>query len=382
MMLKMNICIISTSYPNEDGIGNTFVEQLVNAMTYAGHHCIVISPLNTYGNHYADRYKEYEIKRLDGDKKVEVYRPRIWNRNIPFLPVSTNGFLAQRAIEKTIVNNHLKFDIIYCHFFASAMYVWHYAHKYNIPLYVATGESKIKIFTQKPCLSFSWEKFRHDTNGVICVSTKNLEECISLGYADRRKCKVFPNGTNSILFKPLDKLSCREKLGYSKDDFITITVGEFSERKGQERIIKAIDQIASSRIKSIFIGDGDSISERDYILYKGKVRHDDLPTYLSVADVFVLPTLREGCCNAIVEAMACGLPIISSDLSFNHDILNRNNSIMIDPESPSAIAEAIKKLMNEPDYAQTLGSEALKTSLSLSIYDRAKNIIDFIQQTR
>lgn len=378
----MNICIISSSYPNEDGVGNTFVEQLVNAMTRIGHRCVVISPLNTFGNRQSEIYKEHEIKKIDTDATVEVFRPRIWNRNIPVVPISTNMYFEQKAIERTICRNKLQFDIFYCHFFASARLVWHYAHKRKIPLYVATGESKIRRFMQKPCLSFSWEKFKKDTNGVICVSTKNLEECVSLGYADRNKCMVFPNGMNPELFRPLDKIKCREELGYHENDFITITVGEISERKGQRRIIEAIDRISNSHIKSIFVGKGETLPKRDYILYEGKVRHDDLPKYLCAADVFVLPTLREGCCNAIVEAMACGLPIVSSDCSFNYDILNSGNSILVDPESTEAIAEALKTLINDRTLAENLAKAALKSSNSLSIDRRASNIIEFIRQTR
>ena len=184
----MRLCIISSTYPNEDGVGNTFVEQLVNAWARAGHQCVVISPLNTFGNDKASLYKEYETKVLNNGHKVDVYRPRIWNRNIPFLPISTNKYLAQRAIEKVIKAKKLIFDAIYCHFFSSGVIAWHYAHNHSIPLFVATGESTVKNPKfHKPCFSFSWEKFRKDTNAVVCVSTKNLEECVAAGYADREK---------------------------------------------------------------------------------------------------------------------------------------------------------------------------------------------------
>lgn len=376
----MKICVISSSYPNEDGVGNTFVEQLVNAMTRLGHQCVVISPLNTFGKDSVSNYKEHEVKCLDDGQTIEVYRPRIWNRNIPIIPISTNKYLAQRAIEKTIRKHKLEFDLFYCHFFASGVLAWHYAHKHHIPLFVATGESKIKPFSQKPCFGFSLSEFRHDTNGVVCVSSKNLEECIGLGYAEREKCKVFPNGANLQLFKPLDKKTCRKQIGLTDDDFLLITVGEFSERKGQNRIIKAVDSLSSPRMKTCFIGSGDSIADRDFVFYKGRVRHDDLPVYLNAADVFVLPTLREGCCNAIVEALACGLPVISSDKSFNYDILDESNSIMVDPENVNQIASAIRVLSEDEDKRNALAKGALNRALSLSIDQRAINIMNFIKK--
>lgn len=378
----MRLCIISSTYPNEDGVGNTFVEQLVNAWARLGHQCVVISPLNTFGNKGASLYKEHEVKSLSSGHSVEVFRPRIWNRNIPFFSISTNKHLMQRVIERVIRKESLSFDAIYCHFFKSGVVAWHYAHIRHIPLYIATGESTVKNPKfHKPCFSFSWEKFRKDTNAVVCVSTKNLEECVAAGYADREKCKVFPNGANLDLFKPLDKQLCRQKLGFKETDFITITVGEFSNRKGQKRVIQAIDSIGDAQIKSVFIGSGEQLPEREYILYKGKTAHDDLPVYLSAADVFVLPTLREGCCNAIIEAMACGLPIISSDRNFNYDVLNEKNSIMVDPDNPAEIASAIKSLFQDNRKQNKLSAGSLVSSKELSIDTRAQNIMDFIKKT-
>ena len=346
-----------------------------------GHHCVVVSPLNTFDYKDTTLYKEHEVKILDSGHSVEVFRPRIWMRNVPYLPVSTNRYFAQKSIERVLQTVGQKFDAIYCHFFASGINAWHYAHQHSLPLYVATGESTIRPRFQKPCWSFSWDHFRKDTHAVVCVSTKNLEECVSLGFADRGKCKVFPNGANLKLFKPLVRHQCRKQLGFNDSDFITITVGEFSNRKGQQRVIQAIDSIGEPAIKSIFIGRGEELPIRDYVLFKGGVPHDDLPVYLSAADVFVLPTLREGCCNAIVEAMACGLPIISSDKDFNHDILNQGNSILVDPNRPDELAVAIKELFLNPKKKEILSEGALESSMELSIDKRAENIMAYIQQT-
>lgn len=376
----MRICVVSTTYPNEDGIGNTFVEQLVNAMTRLGHQCVVISPLNTFGNNRSSIYKEHEIKDLGDNLTVEVFRPRVWNRNIPIVPISTNMYFAQRAIERTIKKHKLVFDLIYCHFFASGILAWHYASSNNIPLFVATGESKVKLFPQKPCLSFSLKKFKQYVRGVICVSTKNMDECVSLGYADRDKCKVFPNGANLQLFRPLDKKACRKQIGLESDMFLSVTVGEFSDRKGQNRIIKAIDSLSDTKIKACFIGKGEQpVADRDYVFYKGPVKHDELPVYLNAADVFVLPTLREGCCNAIVEALACGLPVISSDRSFNYDILDSANSVLVNPEDVNQISNAIKLLKEDERKRSALSEGALEKAKSLSINQRASNILRFIE---
>jgi glycosyltransferase involved in cell wall biosynthesis len=94
----------------------------------------------------------------------------------------------------------------------------------------------------------------------------------------------------------------------------------------------------------------------------------------------VLPTLNEGCCNAIVEALACGLPIVSSDRPFNYDILNKTNSILVDPMNINEIADAIRMLKENSMLRARLSEGALNTAKDLTINRRATKIMDFIKQ--
>lgn len=378
----MNICLISPSYPTKEGKGGYFfVEQLVNQFSAQGHNCTIIAPVNIATNYFVTKpYGSYhESFELDKGRTVEVYRPRYYGRDLRLFGVSWANNLCQRAIERVIRRHHLHLDVLYGHFFRSAVVVWRYASHHHIPLFVATGESTIPSIV-KPCSEFSVEKFRQYLSGVVCVSTKNKDEAIGLGYATAEQCAVFPNGVDLSLFKQMDSKECRKKLGLPQDKFIIVCAGNYTERKGQSRIVRAVEKLKNPSIGVVLVGRGNEVLKSNFILYKGFVNHDEVPLYLNASDIYVLPTRWEGCCNSIIEAMACGLPIISSDRSFNWDILNKGNSVLIEPDSEEEIAGAIDKLLHDENLRQILSHESNKGSKALSIEERTKKIITFIEK--
>jgi len=145
------------------------------------------------------------------------------------------------------------------------------------------------------------------------------------------------------------------------------------------RLSNALTSLNDNSIKAFFMGTGNEIPDYKEILVNGIVPHDMLPDYLNCADVFVLPTSNEGCSNAIIEAMACGLPIISSDLPFNYDILNNDNAVLVNPYDIAAIANAIKDIKENTKIRHEMSLNAIKKSSELTLPKRAEKIIEYIQ---
>lgn len=349
-----------------------FVKQLVDAFAEMGHHCQVIAPFNI--SHYR-RFSVSREKYIVGDGSITIYRPGYlsfsnWHIG-KFYPSSWSHNIAMKKAFRML---EVKPDVIYGHFWSSGYDAFEYAKTNNIPLFVASGESEIsKLFSPKA----DSKEFGNYVRGVICVSGKNREESIRLGLTTADKCGVFPNAVNAKLFYKRDKMECRRKLGLPLDKFIVVFVGWFNERKGALRVSEAINRIGD--VKSIFIGKGELEPDCEGILFKGSLPHDQVPFYLSSADCFVLPTLHEGCCNAVVEAMACGLPIISSNLPFNWDVLDETNSIMVEPNNIDEIAAAINRLHLDNTFREKLAEGALNKVKSLTIDQRANAIMDFIE---
>ena len=113
----------------------------------------------------------------------------------------------------------------------------------------------------------------------------------------------------------------------------------------------------------------------------GEKIQSELITYLNASDMFVLPTLAEGSCNAIVEAMGCGLPIISSDREFNMNILDDSCAILVDPTDIGQIREAIRTLAVDPVLRKQKATAALEKAQRLDIMKRARRILDFMENS-
>ena len=215
-------------------------------------------------------------------------------------------------------------------------------------------------------------------NGFISVSTENSKLLIDNNITKIEKIRLFPNGIDQEKFKKIDKKIARKELNFNTDEKIGIYVGSFTERKGIKRVDKASESIEN--LKMIYIGSGNQYAESKNVLFQGSVAHNLIYKYLSAADFFILPTQAEGCCNAILEAMSCGLPIISSTGEFNDDILSDEYSIRVDPNNIEEIKQAIKNIIKDDSKLSKMSTAALRASKKFDINERAKNILKYITQ--
>lgn len=364
----MNICIVAPDYPDQKRPTNTFVKNLLDQWGELGHKLTVVAPFSVTKTRMWKAPAE-----IATSYPIDILRPRVATLSeYRIMGHHLSREIVANCVYKQLKRLCVKPDIIYCHFWEQLFSAYKYAQENNIPIVVASGESVIPTeWGQEP-----YKTMCQSAAHVICVSTKNMNESISLGLTKKELCSIHPNGIDNNLFKISNQQELRKKLAISDDDFVVAFVGWFIHRKGANRVSGAISKLNDPSIKSIFIGRGEVEPTCDGIVFKGTKPHDEIPKYLNCANIFVLPTLKEGCCNAIVEAMACGLPVVSSNRDFNWDILDSGNSILIDPESVDDIANAIKQLKSDKCLYASMKEAAIQKAKRLSIRQRAIDIID------
>lgn len=375
-----HILVVSPDYPIEGDPSFEFVKNLCDEFVRQGRKVTVLSPHSKISEkRHGKIVRPLERTYMVDGHIITVYQP---NRvSVPSRFIRLNNWIARQSANHFLRRQKIEADVCYCHFWRSGYMALPYVKAHHLPLFVATGEGALQGLKDR-LGSPAYLEINKYLNAAISVSSNNRNISQQIGLLDGKDCLVAPNAIDSKLYFKKDKTVLRQKYGFGQDDFIVAFVGAFIDRKGPQRLSAAIDKVGS--VKSFFIGG--AIGELNVeptcegVLFKGKLPHEAIPDYLNMADIFVLPTLNEGCCNAIVEALACGLPVVSANRPFNFDVLNETNSIMVDPTDVNAIAEAIKELKENKDRRQQLAEGALKMAEGLTIDGRARRILDFMEQ--
>ncbi len=173
---------------------------------------------------------------------------------------------------------------------------------------------------------------------IFTVSDSLRRLALELG-ADAARSEVVGNGVDVARFHPVDRAAARRALGLPADAQVLVSVGALVERKGMHRVIDCLPALIErhARLHYVIVGgaspEGDNRAELDVqvarlglagrVHFLGALPPDDLKTPLSAADVFVLATRNEGWANVFLEAMACGLPVVTTDVGGNAEVVCR-----------------------------------------------------------
>jgi glycosyltransferase involved in cell wall biosynthesis len=205
----------------------------------------------------------------------------------------------------------------------------------GLPVTVTLRGSEVPQ-SRNPTLAPKLREVFRDADRVITVSDSLRRLALSLGLPEARG-QVVGNGVDAERFTPMPKAEARQRFGLPDTASVLITVGGLVERKGFHRVIAGMPALLEKHpeLHYLIVGgpcpEGDmtqtlkeqvaelGLTERVHFL--GPTAPDDLKWPLSAADVFVLSTRNEGWANVILEAMACGLPVVATDVGGNAEVV-------------------------------------------------------------
>ena len=164
-----------------------------------------------------------------------------------------------------------------------------------------------------------------------------------------KKIEIVPNGVNTNQFRPLNKEEQKKWVeNYFGVDFSSdlniINVGRLSPEKGLRYLIKSLEYL-SPATKLFLVGDGpeknglrklvEKLELENNVIFLGVVKHEQLPKLLNAMDVFVLPAISmEGFSNSMLEAMACGLPIVTTPIGAGPEVIKEEIGVVVETKNP------------------------------------------------
>ncbi len=376
----LRIWVVSNNYPtpHRPHIG-TFVESVVAEWVRSGAQVGVIAPHPFWSPQTRRFVRGYPDSPAGAEPPV--LRPGYLSlSNLRLGPISTRrlGLIPfTRAVRRAARRLPFRPDVVYGHFlFPSGHAAAELGHALGVPAVVAVGESHFTDYEREMGVAFC-RRTAQRFQGIVSVSERNRAHCVeSYGVSDARVL-VAPNAVDSSRFRPPpDRAALRRRLGVPPDRSLAVFVGHFEERKGPLRLIEALADLPG--LDLALLGEGPQTPKSDAIIFAGCVAPDEVPAWLGAADVFVLPTLEEGSPNAVVEALACGLPVVSSDIPALRETVNDDCAVLVEPRNPAALREAVAALLGDAERRASMGRAALARAGALTLEARSNRILAWL----
>lgn len=386
-MAIKRILIITIFYPSPATPTKfVFVQRIVESLARQGVECLVVQPVPFPRCLDRKGYPPYEKSNYVNGGAVTVLRPGylsipIVAKGAKFGRLNPNWLkysFFKQSVLRTVERLHFTPDVVYGHFlyFAGGCAI-DIARTMKAPSFIGVGEGE--FWSVKPMGLEVAKRHLRGATGLIPNATHLLRKVASELGVPPDRMTVLPNGVDLSVFHPFDRQAARQKLGLPPNLFIVGAVGSFLHKKGIARVGQAIDGLDG--VGGIFAGAGPEPPVGSNVIWAKHLPHEQLPLMLSACDAFVLPTLIEGCCNALIEALACGVPIVSSDSEYTEDLLTNECAIRVDPLDVCAIRSAIVKLRDNPEHRRRMAAAALKRGQDYDINQRARRLLNFMDST-
>jgi D-inositol-3-phosphate glycosyltransferase len=211
---------------------------------------------------------------------------------------------------------------------------------------------------------------------ILAPTPRERDHLIRYCGARPGKIGVVPCGVNTKVFRPMDKGRARQQLGFAPEEAVILFVGRFALLKGIERLLAAATQLQEPRRLRLVIvgGNGDGTPEwqrvrrfsevsgiKEAVTLAGRVAQEQLPPYYSAADVLVVPSYYESFGLVALESLACGTPVVATDVGAMSSILREGVNGCVVPEgSPRALAQGIDRILGS---ARLLSGEIIRGSV-------------------
>ena len=354
----LRVLTLSTLFPNvaQPTLGVFVERQTLGLVALPDVEVHVVSPVGlppwplSRHTHYADRARLPEREEWKG---LTVHRPPF--RVLPRIGERRMARSMARALLPFLrdLRRAFPFDVIDAEFFwPDGPAAMHLSRGLGVPFSVKARGADIQYWGSRAGIAGQVKEAGCAAGGLLAVSAALREVMIGLGMPD--SISVHRTGVELDRFRPIDRAAAKQRLGVTGP--LLVSAGALIPRKGQAITIGAIDRLPGATLLLVGEGPDKRALERQIgqsglgnrVRLLGNRPHSELPELLGAADVMVLPSSSEGLANVWVEALACGTPIVISDIGGAREVLTDERAGRFVARDPEAIAAAVRELLASP----------------------------------
>jgi glycosyltransferase involved in cell wall biosynthesis len=311
-----------------------------------------------------------------------------------FLKTMDSYWLYRSVIDKlTILKSKGRLDIIDAHFgYPDGVGCFRAAKELDVPV-VITFRGVEEDYMRHPEISKQIARMLHFVDGCICVSYSLRNMAIEAG-ANRTRVHVIHNAVNRSVFAPGDQSEARSILGVTESERLVVSIGNLLSVKRHDVLISAFAQLQCTVTNARLAIIGGSMHEQEHprqlrelcdrlgiserVTFVGRIGEAEVATWLRAADVFALASRREGCCNAVLEALASGLPVVATSVGDNAwFVRDGDNGYLVPVGQSDAMARALGDTLARRDWDRP------RISSELQVGDwgtTARKVLDFLDE--
>ena len=373
------ILVVTNNYPSRSrpNVG-TFVRNLVEQWAAKEVPLAVVAPQA----YWSATTKAFNLRDLAMEsERALVLRPTFLSFSSKTLrPGLSTARLSMasltRSVRKALPKVPFEPAVAYAHFiFPAAHAALEVMRGRGVPVVAAVGEAEFDVWEKL----VGFERARATTqrlDAILSVSQENADYCAERYGFERDRIRVIPNAVDTKRFYPRDRDAMWTKLGLPLDRPIVAYTGNFIDRKGPLRVLEALKELPE--VGAVFLGEGPQRPTGEQVLFADRVANSIVPEYLSAADLYALPTRAEGSPNSIIEAMACGLPIVSSDIPALAETVPPEGARLVPPDDVEAIRNAIRSIVEDDNLREQMSRSALAHATRTSLSERADRILEWL----
>lgn len=241
-------------------------------------------------------------------------------------------------------------------------------HGRDIRINPETGSNVPMLWYIKPFLRFTFQQ----ADRLIVVS-RSYRDYAQRAGASLEKIRVVYNGTDVDRFFPSEAgvMEIRKRHNVSLNSKLLLFVGDLAFHKGLDVFIRAIPRIleCDPTVMALVVGEGserdnllalcDELGLQDRVIFVGRIANAELPPYENSCDLFVMPSRDESFGVAVIEAMACGKPVVGTAVGGLVETIKDNQTgLLVEPDNVGQLAETIVRVLMDESLASRLGANA------------------------